>query len=92
MPLRQLWGPASTGVVLALACAASVGRDCMQWICVLGGVFVALEAQRSGWAVASCLFFGQRRIGHAVGRLAACHRNGFGFAARGERIALSSPS
>ncbi len=56
MPLRQLWGPASTGVVLAQACAASVGRDCMQWICVLGGVFVALEAQRSGWAMASCLF------------------------------------
>ena len=26
------------------------------WLCVLGGVFVAIEAQRSGWAIAPCLF------------------------------------
>ena len=29
MPLRQLWGPASTGLVLAMACAAWAWRDCM---------------------------------------------------------------
>ncbi len=31
------------------------------WLCVLGGVLVAIEAQRSGWALAPCLF------GSAVG-------------------------
>ena len=150
MPLRQLWGPASTGLVLAMACAGWAWRDCMLlavsmvlalrlfllhmdrgapwraiaaavnavsvgvlaagagsalmvgialawlgwwhptaghpealllmlsagaawcclsrrgcqeaaeelrlWLCVLGGVFVAIEAQRSGWAIAPCLF------------------------------------
>ena len=29
MPLRQLWGPASTGLVLAMACAGWAWRDCM---------------------------------------------------------------
>ncbi len=150
MPLRQLWGPASTGLVLAMACAAWAWRDCMLlalsmvlayrlfllhmdrgapwraiaaavnalsagmlavgaglalmagiaaagagwwhptsghpaalllmlttgaawcclsrsgrqeaaaelrlWLVVLGGVFVAIEAQRSGWTLAPCLF------------------------------------
>lgn len=150
MPLRQLWGPASAGLVLAMACAGWAWRDCMLlalstvlalrlfllhmdrgapwraiaaavnalsvgvlavgaglalmagialawlgwwhptaghpaalllmlsagaawcclsrsgrreaaeelrlWLCVLGGVFVAIEAQRSGWAIAPCLF------------------------------------
>ena len=150
MPQRQLWGPASTGLVLTTACAAWVWRDCMLlalsmvlayrlfllrmdrgapwraiaaavnalavgvlavgaglaliagiavawlgwwhptaghpsalllmlgagaawcclsrsgsqeaaeelrlWLCVLGGVFVAIEAQRNGWAIAPCLF------------------------------------
>ncbi|MDP1646465.1 MAG: hypothetical protein Q8L71_13400 [Thiobacillus sp.] len=26
------------------------------WLCVLGGVLVAIEAERSGWALAPCLF------------------------------------
>ena len=49
------------GAGAAWCCLSRSGRqeaaeELRLWLCVLGGVFVAIEAQRSGWALAPCLF------------------------------------
>lgn len=45
----------------ALCCLSRRGRleaaeELRLWLCVLGGVLVAIVAQRTGWALAPCLF------------------------------------
>lgn len=45
----------------AWCCLSRSGRreaaqELQLWLCVLGGVFIAIEAQRSGWSLAPCLF------------------------------------
>lgn len=45
----------------AWCCLSRSGRreaaqELQLWLCVLGGVFVAIEAQRSGWPLAPCVF------------------------------------
>ena len=49
------------GAAAAWCCASGANRqeaaaELRLWLCVLGGVLLANEAQRSGWAPAPCLF------------------------------------
>ncbi|MBX9715144.1 MAG: hypothetical protein K2X42_00985, partial [Burkholderiaceae bacterium] len=34
---------------------AQAAEELQLWLCVLGGVLLALEAQRGGWPIAPCL-------------------------------------
>ena len=49
------------GAGASWCCLSRIGRreavqELQLWLCVLGGAFVAIEAQRSGWPLAPCLF------------------------------------